>query len=118
MCCPFFFANKQQHTAALLPSNGVLFILLVAILYRRDTRGYFRFTVLHGPFSGIIINIFPNIIIILLISDHMVIIGSLPDILTVFLIAKPLERSNKLRNFCVSVVLLRRGRPPGLPVDY
>ena len=79
MCCPFFFANKQKHTAALLLSNGVLFILLVAISYRRDTRGYFRSTVLHGPFYGIILNILPNFVEIMLIAYHMVVIGSLED---------------------------------------
>ena len=58
----------------------------------------FKMLLLHNPLLGIDFNVFPNLIIILLIADHMVIIPGLPDILAVFLVAKPFECANKTSN--------------------
>ena len=35
---------------------------------------------IYDPFSWIILNIFPHLVIILLIADHMVIIGTLEQL--------------------------------------
>ena len=40
---------------------------------------------LDGPLARVIFNIFPNLVIILLIADHMVIIGTLEDSFSNFL---------------------------------
>ena len=48
-------------------------------------------TFFDDPFAWVIFDVFPNLVIILLIADHMVIIPGLPDILAVFLVAKPFE---------------------------
>ena len=65
---------------------------------------------LHDPFPGIILNVFPNFIVIPLITDHVVIIGSLEDNRPNLPIAKPLEGRNKVRNCHIS-----RGRRPRRP---
>ncbi len=72
----------------------------------------FIFSVLHEPFPGIIFNILPNFIIILLIADHMVIIPALPDIFAVFLVAKPFECPNESGDHRCP----RRDTPPGVSV--
>ena len=83
-----------------------------------DTRGRVSLRVLsllcHHPFSWIVIDVFPNPVIILLVADHMIIISGLPDVLAVFLVAKPLECSHKSCNHgCPG----RRDTPPGVSVS-
>ena len=53
------------------------------------------FPVLNDPFARIIVDILPNLIIILLISDHVIVITGLPNIFPVFFIAKSLERTDE-----------------------
>ena len=65
----------------------------------------------HHPFSWIVIDVFPSLVIILLVADHMIVISGLPDVLAVFLVAKPFECSHKSCNHgCPG----RRDTPPGV----
>ena len=67
-----------------------------------DTRGRVSLRIFslfrHHPFSWIVIDVFPNLVIILLVADHMIVISGLPDVLAVFLVAKPFECSHKSCN--------------------
>lgn len=65
---------------------------------------------LDDPFAGVILDIFPYFIIILLISNHMIVIGSLENNSVNFPMAKSLEGGNKVRNNGI-----RRGRRPRRP---
>ena len=80
-----------------------------------DTRGRVSLRVLsllcHHPFSWIVIDVFPGLVIILLVADHMIVISGLPDVLAVFLVAKPFECSHKSCNHRCSG---RRDTPPGV----
>ena len=80
-----------------------------------DTRGRVSLHTIslffHHPFSWIVIDVFPNLVIILLVSDHMIVISGLPDVLAVFLVAKPFECSHKSCNYgCPGC----RDTPPGV----
>ena len=80
-----------------------------------DTRGRVSLRIFslfcHHPFSWIVIDVFPNLVIILLVADHMIVISGLPDVLAVFLAAKPFECSHKSCNHgCPG----RRDTPPGV----
>ena len=83
-----------------------------------DTRGRVSLRVYslfcHHPFSWIVIDVFPGLVIILLVADHMIVISGLPDVLAVFLVAKPFECSYKSCNHgCPG----RRDTPPGVSVS-
>ena len=56
----------------------------------------FKSPFFHNPFPGIILNILPYFIIIPLVANHMVVIPRLPNIATIFFIAKAFERTDKL----------------------
>ena len=80
-----------------------------------DTRGRVSLRIFslfcHHPFSWIVIDVFPSFVIILLVADHMIVISGLPDVLAVFLVAKPFECSHKSCNHgCPG----RRDTPPGV----
>ena len=80
-----------------------------------DTRGRVSLRIFslfyHHPFFWIVIDVFPSLVIILLVADHMIVISGLPDVLAVFLVAKPLECSHKSCNYgCPG----RRDTPPGV----
>ena len=67
-----------------------------------DTRGRVSLRIFslfcHHPFSWIVFDVFPGFVIILLVADHMIVISGLPDVLAVFLVAKPFECSHKSCN--------------------
>ena len=80
-----------------------------------DTRGRVSLRIFslfrHHPFLWIVIDVFPSLVIILLVADHMIVISGLPDVLAVFLVAKPFECSHKSCNHgCPG----RRDTPPGV----
>ena len=80
-----------------------------------DTRGRVSLRIFslfcHHPFSWIVIDVFPSLVIILLVADHMIVISGLPDVLAVFLVAKPFECSHKSCNYgCPGC----RDTPPGV----
>ena len=80
-----------------------------------DTRGRVSLRIFslfcHHPFSWIVIDVFPSLVIILLVADHMIVISGLPDVLAVLLVAKPFECSHKSCNHgCPG----RRDTPPGV----
>lgn len=56
------------------------------------------FLQIYKPFPGVILNILPYFVMILLIADDMVVISLLPYIFTIFLIAKPFECGYKTGN--------------------
>ena len=83
--------------------------------YLADTRGRVSLRIFslfrHHPFLWIVIDVFPGVVIILLVADHMIVISGLPDVLAIFLIAKPFECSHKSCNHgCPG----RRDTPPGV----
>ena len=64
------------------------------------------FTVsIQEPFPGVIFDILPYLVIILLIADHMVVIGTLEYWGADFPVAEPFEGGNKMWDDCI-----RRGR--------
>ena len=83
-----------------------------------DTRGRVSLRVYHifggYPFGWVIFDVFPNFVIILLISYHMVIIPALPNIAAVFFVTKPFECSCKPGDLRCP----RRDTPPGVSVVY
>ena len=83
-----------------------------------DTRGRVSLRVYslfcYHPFSWIVIDVFPGLVTILLVTDHMIVISGLPDVLAVFLVTKPFECSHKS---CNHGCLGRRDTPPGVSVS-
>ena len=74
-------------------------------------RWIFVFPSFYEPFSWIVFDILPYFVVILLVADHMIVISGLPDVLAVFLVAKPFECSHKSCNHgCPG----RRDTPPGV----
>ena len=61
-------------------------------------------------------DIFPCFVIILFVAHDMIIIGALPNILSILLIAKAFECADKLRDYRVPPCSARRGSRPRLPV--
>ena len=53
----------------------------------------------ENPFLGIVFDVLPNTVVILLIADHMIIITGLPDVFTVFLVAEAFEGTDKTGNY-------------------
>ena len=68
---------------------------------------------LQHPFPGIVLNIFPNLVVILLIADHMVVVGPLKNNRSNISMRKQLACRNNMRNYCI-----RRGRRPRRPIYH
>ena len=66
---------------------------------------------LQEPFSRVLVDVVPDFVIVLLVTDHMVVITFLPDVFTIFLVAKPFQGSYKTGN-CGGP--FRRDTPPGV----
>ena len=54
--------------------------------------------VINNPFFRVVFNIFPNLIIIVLVANYMVVISLLPNIFAVFFVAKPFKCAYKTCN--------------------
>ena len=70
--------------------------------------------VINNPFLWIVFDILPYFIIILLITNQVVIITRLPNVATIFFVAKAFERTDKL---CKRWGPLCRDTPPGVSVS-
>ena len=68
-----------------------------------------------NPFSGIILDIVPDLCIILLISDYMVIKRPLPDFFANFPVRKSFQCPYKTGNGGIAMRFYCRGWPPGQP---
>ena len=47
---------------------------------------------IFDPMCGIFLNIFPNLSVIVLIADHMLVIGTLPELYAASAVCKAFER--------------------------
>jgi len=79
--------------------------------------GYLSLQVLLQPFEWIVFDVLPYFVIILLITDYMVVISSLPYVFAVLFIAKPFQCTNELRNYGVALLTSRRDSRPRLSVN-